>query len=556
MSTLRISNIEAKSVPASATIDEKVKITNSSGDPLVFIDGKTSGITTVGINTTDGNITFDANSNVVVTGIITATKFSGEFEPTSVGIADSIFHTGDTDTAIRFNLDDTIRFETGGAPRLILNSGNIIQQSGTFFVKNATSDSNGLKLSQESGDESRIFNHYSGALTFGTANTERARIDSSGRLLVGTDSNRVTRLATNSFSPKMQLEDDTEAAFSMSRFINSAGPPRLVLQKARGTGASPVIVQNNDDIGQILFSGWDGDTFTNGAEIIAEVDGTPGDDVMPGRLIFKTNAGIATNTERLRIQSDGNVVIGYISANAKLQVNSGASTAVGNATNPAFQIGDTTNYRFAIHTTNEQAIIANKNGDDGIAFHTKTANSGSFGEACRITSAGNLAFTSGNGIDFSATSDASGMTKELLDDYEEGSWTPTYDTSGSSGSITVSSYSLQYGKYVKIGKMVFVEGVLRANVTNNSNGTYYIGGLPFTIANTTNASGMIHGKEQSSWNDAPDHFSPIPNTTRARARNGLTVGASSYVNGNTSGFNSGSSNNNRVYIVGSYRAEG
>ena len=556
MSTLRISNIEAKSVPASATIDEKVKITNSSGDPLVFIDGKTSGITTVGINTTDPNITFDANSNVVVTGIITATKFSGQFEPTSVGIADSIFHTGDTDTAIRFNLDDTIRFETGGAPRLILNSGNIIQQSGTFFVKNATSDSNGLKLSQESGDESRIFNHYSGALTFGTANTERARIDSSGRLLVGTDSNRVTRLATNSFSPKMQLEDDTEAAFSMSRFINSAGPPRLVLQKARGTGASPVIVQNDDDIGQILFSGWDGDTFTNGAEIIAEVDGTPGDDVMPGRLIFKTNAGIATNTERLRIQSDGNVVIGYISANAKLQVNSGASTAVGNATNPAFQIGDTTNYRFAIHTTNEQAIIANKNGDDGIAFHTKTANSGSFGEACRITSAGNLAFTSGNGIDFSATSDASGMTKELLDDYEEGSWTPTYDTSGSSGSITVSSYSLQYGKYVKIGKMVFVEGVLRENVTNNSNGTYDIGGLPFTIANTTNASGMIHGKEQSSWNDAPDHFSPIPNTTRARARNGLTVGASSYVNGNTSGFNSGSSNNNRVYIVGSYRAEG
>ena len=77
MSTLRISNIEAKSVPASATTDEKIKITNSSGDTLVFLDGKTSGITTVGINTTDGNITFDANSNVVVTGIITATTFSG-----------------------------------------------------------------------------------------------------------------------------------------------------------------------------------------------------------------------------------------------------------------------------------------------------------------------------------------------------------------------------------------------------------------------------------------------------------------------------------------------
>ena len=107
-------------------------------------------------------------------------------------------------------------------------------------------------------------------------------------------------------------------------------------------------------------------------------------------MIFKTNACIATNTERLRIQSDGNVVIGYISANAKLQVNSGASTAVGNATNPAFQIGDTTNYRFAIHTTNEQAIIANKNGDDGISFHTKAADAGSFGEALRIKSNGEM----------------------------------------------------------------------------------------------------------------------------------------------------------------------
>ena len=114
MSTLRISNIEAKSVPASATIDEKVKITNSSGDTLVFLDGKTSGITTVGINTTDGNITFDANSNIVVTGIITATKFVGTIEPTNLTVGgdltipDKIIHTGDTNTTIRFPAADTI----------------------------------------------------------------------------------------------------------------------------------------------------------------------------------------------------------------------------------------------------------------------------------------------------------------------------------------------------------------------------------------------------------------------------------------------------------------
>ena len=101
MSTLRISNIEAKSVPASATTDEKIKITNSSGDVLVFIDGKTSGITTIGINTTDGNIKFDENSNIVVTGIITATKFVGEVEPTDLTVSGKV-SVGGSVTAATF----------------------------------------------------------------------------------------------------------------------------------------------------------------------------------------------------------------------------------------------------------------------------------------------------------------------------------------------------------------------------------------------------------------------------------------------------------------------
>ena len=90
MSTLRINNIEAQSVPASPTIDEKVKVTNSSGDILVNIDGKTSGITTIGINTTDGNIKFDANSNVLITGILTATTLAGNFTPDSLEIGSNI----------------------------------------------------------------------------------------------------------------------------------------------------------------------------------------------------------------------------------------------------------------------------------------------------------------------------------------------------------------------------------------------------------------------------------------------------------------------------------
>jgi hypothetical protein len=72
MSTLRVSNIEAKADASSPTIDEKVKVTSSQGRVLVQIDGKTAGITSIGINTTSTSFTIDANQNVQFVGVITA----------------------------------------------------------------------------------------------------------------------------------------------------------------------------------------------------------------------------------------------------------------------------------------------------------------------------------------------------------------------------------------------------------------------------------------------------------------------------------------------------
>ena len=79
MSTLRVSNIEAKADASSPTIDEQVKVTNSNGDVLLYVDGRTSGITTVGINTTAQSFEVDSYNNFNFTGVVTATKFSGPF---------------------------------------------------------------------------------------------------------------------------------------------------------------------------------------------------------------------------------------------------------------------------------------------------------------------------------------------------------------------------------------------------------------------------------------------------------------------------------------------
>jgi len=88
--------------------------------------------------------------------------------------------------------------------------------------------------------------------------------------------------------------------------------------------------------------------------------------------------------------------------------------------------------------------------------------------------------TSGKGIDFSATADSSGtMTSELLDDYEEGTWTPTMGTDGSN--FTESS---QLGFYTKIGRQVFVNGEVTTSSINGQSGNLMIMGWPFTVNST------------------------------------------------------------------------
>jgi hypothetical protein len=92
-----------------------------------------------------------------------------------------------------------------------------------------------------------------------------------------------------------------------------------------------------------------------------------------------------------------------------------------------------------------------------------------------------LAFESGKGIDFSATSNSSGtMTSELLNDYEEGTWTPTF-TASTSGTITVNS-GATVGNYTKIGRQVTVNGTFTVTSVSSPLGEWRIQGLPFTSA--------------------------------------------------------------------------
>jgi hypothetical protein len=151
-------------------------------------------------------------------------------------------------------------------------------------------------------------------LVFFQNSTERARIDSSGRLLVGTSSAAVGW-------GNLQSHTTSANAGICLNFANDNTPAIWSLGKSRGSLAdTSVIVQANDALGSLRFVGTDGTgNLIRAAQINCEVDNAPGANDMPGRLVFSVTAdGASSPTEALRISNNraitvsdgGNVVLG------------------------------------------------------------------------------------------------------------------------------------------------------------------------------------------------------------------------------------------------------
>lgn len=160
---------------------------------------------------------------------------------------------------------------------------------------------------------------------------------------------------------------------------------------------------------------------------------------------------------------------------------------------------------------------------------------------------GNLIVASGHGIDFSAAGNVSGMTSELLDDYEEGTFTPSF-----TGGITGSSYGDQNGTYVKIGQLVFF--AIELDITNgaaSANGNQIkIDNIPFSSAAS---SPMAHSQggawvtfNNNFYNVDTGPYLQIPtNTNQIR----LYRGSGNNLVGTDTGVNA----QNDFHIAGCYR---
>lgn len=139
------------------------------------------------------------------------------------------------------------------------------------------------------------------------------------------------------------------------------------------------------------------------------------------------------------------------------------------------------------------------NGTSGI-----TGNTGTLISASTIGVGGATPSASGAGITFPATQSAS-SDANTLDDYEEGTWTPTLSFGTLSTGIT---YGTQVGNYQKVGKWVTITFNVELTNKGSATGGARVSGMPFVnYTNLQLSAGSLQGERQmSSFNQANAYF--------------------------------------------------
>lgn len=157
-------------------------------------------------------------------------------------------------------------------------------------------------------------------------NKKISALASSTTPLAGTE---VLPIVQSSTTVKVSVDNLTAGrvinALSGAFSVTSADAVGAYLNFQKTRTAS--VVQNNDVLGNVVFRGFDGTQQINAAQISSQVDGTPGTNDMPGRLVFSTTAdGAASSTERMRIASNGTTYLGAAPGAEALRVSPVASS--------------------------------------------------------------------------------------------------------------------------------------------------------------------------------------------------------------------------------------
>ena len=295
----------------------------------------------------------------------------------------------------------------------------------------------GFEETSSSGDTKGALTFYTRDVITDTAPTEAMRISSNGQILL------------TAAHPSIQFTDSSD---NSDAYIQADG------------GTLRFFADDNNEVGSSYQS-----FHIDGSEKV-RITSSGGLEV-----------GDGTNYGYLKVIND-DAIVGYFDrrngSGTILQFREDDSPIGSlNIQSSTLQIG-TSNTQLAFSDADDAFFVKNEAGANRDGSHDLGKSSARFKD---IYLSGNVRVDAGQGIFFSGAAGASGMTSQLLDDYEEGTWTPTLEFGNSSTGIT---YTTQAGFYTKIGRLVTFSFRIDLSSKGSATGNAAIDGLPFTALST------------------------------------------------------------------------
>ena len=445
--------------------DNDKAIFGAGNDLQISHDGNNSLIDEVGTgslfirgtNVNIQNIDSDPDESMINAIANGAVKLSHNGSPkiattaTGVAVTGNIVATGSV-TAGDMNI-------TGPTPVLTLTDNDVANEytdiqnaSGTTYIASRNGTANGQILFAGRG---------------GGTLDEYARFNASGNLGIGTASPDTPLHVTGGTTP---------GVYDVATFSGGS---------SGGTGDEARIILTTNPTNGDIRGAWVSAENTSGASQAHD-------------MLFYTNAASSVPVEAMRIDGSGNVGIGTSSPSEALSVTGNIA-----ATGTVISNGDlTTKGTFAVNRTSAGYGAVEVGGSLGALIDLKAPFSDDYdariiynsGAALHITTlaAGEpILLRQGNTTQLNTSTTGVDVTGDLavsggvylggtgaankLDDYEEGTFTPAYSAGGSS----TATYDTQDGKYTKVGNLVTVNIVLKANALGAMTGVVSITGLPF-----------------------------------------------------------------------------
>ena len=295
-------------------------------------------------------------------------------------------------------------------------------------------------------------------------------LDTSGNTYNG--SNTTFNLGSQVGSPaQLLVSHDGVIQKPGTDYTLATGGTQITFTTAPASGASIFIVEISGAVGGPL------DSDLNGTELILDADGDTSitadtDDQIDIKIAgaddfkFSANAMNVLSGSTLTIDSGATIA------------NSGTATGFGVALDDV-STGDAAS---TLATSAGNITIDAQGGDTDIIF--KGTDNTTDITALTIDMSDGGVLQTRAGIGFPATQVANSGAN-VLDDYEEGTFTGGFSFGGSATGI---AYNRQVGIYTKIGNLVFVQGYVSLTSKGSQTGTAQLTGLPFTSSSATNAS--------------------------------------------------------------------